>query len=65
MFTRDTDFLIESARRQSAGTAFAGVIYAHQLRVSIGACVDDLELLALACEPADFADRVQYLPISK
>jgi hypothetical protein len=65
MFTRDSDFLKEASRRQASGEAFAGVIYAHQLRVSIGECISDLELLALACEPQEFADQVQYLPISK
>ena len=65
VFTRDTDFLKEASRRQAGGERFAGVIYAHQLRVSIGQCVSDLELLAMACEPEEFADQVQYLPISK
>jgi hypothetical protein len=32
-----------------------GVIYAHQLDVTIGQCVLDLELLATAGEPRDFA----------
>ncbi len=62
-FTRDKDLLREGARRQHKGETFAGVIYAHQLRVSIGRCVQDLELLAGACEPEELANRVQYLPL--
>ncbi len=63
LFTRDDDLLAEAALRQSAGIPFSGIIFAHQLRVSIGVAVRDLALLALAGEPRDFADRVFYLPL--
>ncbi len=53
LFTQDDDLLAEAARRQRAGEAFAGVIYVHQLRVSIGSCIRDLELVAKAGEPED------------
>jgi hypothetical protein len=56
-----TGGLREAARRQQAREAFAGLIYAHQLNASIGQCVQDLELLALACDPDEFLDRVEYL----
>lgn len=65
VFTRDTDFLRKASRRQRSGESFCGVVYGHQLRVSIGECVADLELLAKACEPEEFENQVQYLPISK
>ena len=42
---------------------FAGVVYAHQLRVTVGQCIADLELIAKASDPADVADRVIYLPL--
>jgi hypothetical protein len=51
------------AQRQERGVPFTGVIYAHQLKVTIGQCVRDLELLAQAGAPEDFANRVQYLPL--
>jgi predicted nuclease of predicted toxin-antitoxin system len=63
LFTRDTDFLKEAASRQQHGDVFAGVIYAHQLRVSIGECVENLELLAKTCEPEDFKNQLMYLPL--
>lgn len=62
LFTMDDDLLVEAAARQSQGVAFGGVIYAHQLRVSIGACVRDLELIAKVGEPEDLRGRVQFLP---
>jgi predicted nuclease of predicted toxin-antitoxin system len=63
LFTRDADLLAEARRRQREGHAFAGVIYAHQLQVTLGQCVRDLELIATAGEPDDFADRVYYLSL--
>lgn len=53
----------EATARQRTVRRFAGLIYAHQLRISIGRCIDDLGLLAKACEPEDFVDRVEYLPL--
>jgi hypothetical protein len=46
LFTQDDDLLAETARRQAQGQPFGGVIYAHQLQVSIGTCVHDLEVIA-------------------
>ena len=58
LFTQDDDLLIEAAARQERGIPFSGVIYAHQIRVSIGACIHDLELIARVCEAEDVANSV-------
>jgi len=63
LFTRDDDLLTEAIRRQKAEIPFRGVIYAHQLRVSIGTCVHDLEIIAKAGEPEDLINRVEFLPL--
>jgi len=63
VFTQDEDFLAEAHRRQEVGEAFGGVIYGHQLNVTIGQCVADLELIAKVYEPEDMANRVEYLPL--
>lgn len=63
LFSQDEDLLVEARRRQEEGISFTGVIYAHQLRVTIGQCVHDLELIAKAADPEDLADRVEYLPL--
>jgi hypothetical protein len=39
------------------------VVYAHQLRVTIGVCVQDLEWIAKTANPEDLANRVEYLPL--
>ena len=61
--TQDEDFLGEAARRQRAAEDFAGIIYAHQMRVTLGQCVHDLELMTKVYEPADMANRVEHLPL--
>jgi len=63
LFTQDEDLLAEAKRRQTQSIPFAGVIYAHQLRITIGRCVNDLELIAKAAEPEELANGVEYLPL--
>ena len=63
LFTRDRDFLQICAAWQREAKPFAGVIYAHQLRVTIGRCVHDLALIAEAGKPEDLANRVEHLPL--
>lgn len=63
LFTRDEDFLSETTIRQQREESFAGLIYAHQLRVTIGQCVNDLELIAKCSELSDFKNRVEHLPL--
>jgi hypothetical protein len=63
LFTQDDDLLREAARRQQSGETFAGVIYGHQRKVTIGQGINDLELIAQVNEPEDLANRVEYLPL--
>jgi hypothetical protein len=63
LFTQDDDLLREAKRRQQTGVTFAGVIYGHQLNVSVGGCISDLELIAVASEPAEWRDRTEHLPL--
>ena len=63
LFTQDDDLLREAKRRQQTGKTFTGIIYAHQLNITIGQCITDLELLAQASEPAEWSNRTEYLPL--
>lgn len=63
LFTFDDDLLMEASRRQHESLSFAGIIFAHPLRVSIGKCVNDLEMIAQAGMPEDLMNRVEYLPL--
>lgn len=63
LFTRDDDLLTEATRRQREGIPFPGIVYAHQLRVSISRCVEDLELIAKIGESVDLMSQVIFLPL--
>jgi uncharacterized protein with PIN domain len=63
LFTRDVDLLTEATRRQRAGQSFVGLVYAHQLYVTVGRCVHDLELIGIAANLPELAGRVEYLPL--
>jgi hypothetical protein len=63
LFTQDDDLLAEATQRQRAGIPFFGIVYAHQLRVPVGVCIQNLELIAIAGEPKDLLNQVQYLPL--
>ena len=63
LFTRDDDLLIEASKRQRESKSFFGVIYAHQLQVPIGTCIQDLEIIAEAGEADDLNNAVVFLPL--
>ena len=63
LFTRDRDLLIEAARRLEQGMHFEGVVFAHQQWVSIGTCIQNLELIAKVAEPQELQNTVLFLPL--
>lgn len=63
MFSFDADMLREATRRQQTAASFAGLIFAHPTRISVGECIRDLELIAQSGETVDLADRILYLPL--
>lgn len=63
LFTRDDDLLAEAVARMRRGMSFATVVYAHQLNVSIGRCVADLEVIAQAGLSEEAAGQIIYLPL--
>ena len=48
---------------QASGKHFAGVVYAHQMLISIGQCLRDLEIVSKASSPEEMADHVEFLPL--
>ena len=63
LFSMDDDLLTEATRRQNENVSFAGVIYAHQLRITVGQSVRDLSLIAEVYDLTDIANRVEFLPL--
>ncbi len=63
LVSQDEDLLREGARRLREGEGFSGVVYAHQLRVTIGQMVEDLVLIATATSQEEWSGRIEYLPL--
>lgn len=63
LFTQDDDLLEEATKCQREGIWFSGVIYAHQLRVTIGICIRDLEIIAMSGEMKDLENQVIFLQL--
>lgn len=63
LFSQDDDLLREATKRQESGTPFAGVVYAHQLSITVGQTIHDLEWIAKIYEPEDIESRVEFLPL--
>jgi hypothetical protein len=49
--------------RQRQHRQFAGMVYGHQLRVTIGGAVHDLALIATLISLDDMRNRVEFLPL--
>lgn len=63
LVSQDEDLLREGARRVEEHQAFSGIIYCHQLRITIGQMVEDLELIARATAIEEWVGRIEYLPL--
>lgn len=63
LFSQDTDLLREANQLLRDGNEFGGLIYAHQLHITIGQAIRDLDLLANASEPTEMLNCVVYLPL--
>lgn len=63
LVSQDEDLLREGVRRLREHKAFSGIIYAHQLRITIGQMVEDLELIAATTSKEEWSCRIEYLPL--
>jgi Domain of unknown function (DUF5615) len=63
VYTQDIDFLADPLRRLALGIPFAGVLYCHPLRLTIGQRVKDLDLIATCGQPEELANRIECLPL--
>jgi Domain of unknown function (DUF5615) len=62
MFTRDIRFKALAEQWQAEGRTFAGLVFAHQLRATIGQLVRDLELICRASDAEDWSNMIEQLP---
>lgn len=63
LVSQDSDLILESVRRQRCDKYFTGLVYFHQLGITIGRSVADLELLARVYDADDMANRIEFLPL--
>jgi hypothetical protein len=62
LFTQDIRFKALAEEWQRQGRPFAGLLFGHQLRGTIGQYVKDMQLIAEASEPEEWLNIVEYLP---
>jgi hypothetical protein len=63
LVSQDIDLIQITASRNRSGIDFTGLIYAHQMSVTIGQMVRDLELIVGATTMEEWRNRVEYLPL--
>jgi predicted nuclease of predicted toxin-antitoxin system len=63
LFSQDQDLLDIAREWQHIGQSFKGLVFSAQQGVSIGQCVEDLELLAQCYTEAEIANQVIFLPL--
>ena len=63
MFSFDADMLRHTTARQQQGGSFAGLVFAHPTRISVGECIRDIEIIAKTGDPEDLANQILYLPL--
>lgn len=63
VFTQDEDFLVLASDWAATGRQHAGIVYGHQLLITIGQAIRDLELIAHIMEAHEMANLVEFLPL--
>jgi len=63
LFSQDQDLLEIAREWQQTGQPFVGLVFSAQQGVSIGQCIEDLELLAQYYTEAEIASQVIFLPL--
>lgn len=63
LFTQDDDFLLIARDWQSSGRPFAGVVYAHQLGITVGQAILQLQLVCEAMTGDEVRDTILFLPL--
>ena len=63
LFSQDRDLLVIASQWMQYGRSFSGLLYAHQLNITIGRAIRDLELIANACDSADMQNKIEFLPL--
>lgn len=63
LFTQDIDFVEITSRRLAQGPSFAGVVYAHQQKATVGQLVTNLELISKVMTLEEMRDQLIRIPL--
>jgi hypothetical protein len=63
VFTQDIRFKARAERWQAEGRKFAGLVFGHPMRGTIGEYVRDLELIAGATDITEWQNTIARLPL--
>lgn len=63
LFSQDRDLLQIANSWLGSGRDFAGLVYAHQLSITLGQAIHDLELLAQVLDLAAMRNHIEFLPL--
>lgn len=63
LFTQDDDFLVIAHSWQMSSREFYGVVYGHQLELTIGIAVNHLQVVCEAVTPAEIHNTIVFLPL--
>ena len=63
VFSMDRDFVNEARKKQQHSLEFSGVIYCDMNHLTLGACIENLWVIADLCEPDELYNKIQFIPI--
>ena len=61
IFTTDDDFLKIAKTWNNQGKVHYGIIYVHPLKMSVGECIEAIELIAKVLDVGEMKDHIEYL----
>ncbi len=62
LFTQDDDFLVIAQEWQTLGRSFTGIAYAHQLGITVGQAVLQLQLVCEVMTVDELRNTILFLP---
>jgi hypothetical protein len=63
LFSQDVDLLSIANDWLATSREFSGLVYGHQLGITVGKAVADLELIAVVLDAEELWNRIEFIPI--
>ena len=62
VYSQDDDFLAIAHQWQHSSRDFSGIVYPHQLGITVGQAIADLALIAKIMTADEMRNRIEFLP---